>query len=264
MEAPVSNPQRRHDVLDRFTHGVEIAPDGRERGIVTQHRKRALKQPPPAVPTDIPSLPPMNAWINVHTVGVRGDGDTDDTAALQAAINTHDTLYFPTGVYRLTASLKLHKNSILIGLNPITTQLVVLDNTEAFQGTGDPIPLLIAPQDGTNIVTGIGVSTGVAIDAPRVCSARAGVTSMLEDMTFQPGLSRPHPRPVAAPHTLNHRSRQDGDLSLGTQGPDLYKRWWRWNLSATSGRTTPIPTLAFASRTPAPRAASTSSRASTT
>ena len=211
----------KHYVIDRFTHGLGIGSDGRERGIVTQHHKRALAKSLPAVPTDIPILPPMNTWINVHTLGVKGDGATDDTAALQAAVDKHDTLYFPTGVYRLTTSLKLHKNSILIGLNPITTQLVVLDNTETVQGKGDLIPLLIAPQDGTNIVTGIGVSTGVA--NPRAAGVlwMAGVTSMLEDMTFQPGLSAPIPAlwPHRTPSTID---RAKMATYLGTQGPDLW------------------------------------------
>ena len=44
-------------------------------------------------------LPPMTDWVNVHTLGVKGDGQTDDTAAIQAAVNAHRVLYFPSGFY---------------------------------------------------------------------------------------------------------------------------------------------------------------------
>ena len=45
--------------------------------------------------------------INVQDHGAVGDGTTDDTLAIQAAIdaletsNTHNTLYFPKGTYQL-------------------------------------------------------------------------------------------------------------------------------------------------------------------
>lgn len=52
-------------------------------------------------------------WHNVVTdFGAKGDGVTDDTAAIQAAINwtTSDqrgTIYFPTGTYKVTSSIIL-------------------------------------------------------------------------------------------------------------------------------------------------------------
>jgi hypothetical protein len=53
---------------------------------------------------------PFPSWKNVKTdYGAKGDGVTDDTPAIQAAINdlrnmpgnAWSTLYFPAGVYRL-------------------------------------------------------------------------------------------------------------------------------------------------------------------
>lgn len=47
--------------------------------------------------------------INVKTFGAKGDGATDDTTAIQAAIDfvgtTGGVVYFPAGVYKTTASL---------------------------------------------------------------------------------------------------------------------------------------------------------------
>jgi hypothetical protein len=88
----------RHYVVDQFTLGLEIGDDGRERGIALRHRERKLSRPAPPAAIDIPVLPPMNQWVNVQTLDVKGDGKTDDTAALRAAIDKHRVLFFPSGV----------------------------------------------------------------------------------------------------------------------------------------------------------------------
>lgn len=43
--------------------------------------------------------------INVKTFGAKGDGVTDDTAAIQAAINASDSIFFPEGVYLVSSTL---------------------------------------------------------------------------------------------------------------------------------------------------------------
>jgi polygalacturonase len=43
--------------------------------------------------------------VNVHTLGVAGDGTTDDTAAIQKAIDAHRVLYFPSGHYVVSDTL---------------------------------------------------------------------------------------------------------------------------------------------------------------
>ncbi len=64
--------------------------------LFTAEPLRALPAPPPAA---IRALTPTGTWVNVHTLGVAGDGQTDDTAALQKAVDTHRVLYFPSGFY---------------------------------------------------------------------------------------------------------------------------------------------------------------------
>ena len=149
-------------VEDRFTLGLEIGPDGREQGIMLRHHERPIEEPTPAVPSDIPALPPMRSWINVREIGAKGDGGTDDTAVLQQAIDAHQAVFFPSGFYRLTGSLHLHANTVLIGFSPFTTQFILSDSDSHFQGEGPPIPLLVASRGGANIVTGIGFATGNA------------------------------------------------------------------------------------------------------
>ena len=56
--------------------------------------------------------------MNIRALGARGDGKTDDTAALRAAIGKHKVLYLPGGTYRVTGPIELRPDTVLIGLNP--------------------------------------------------------------------------------------------------------------------------------------------------
>ncbi|MGW5426869.1 glycosyl hydrolase family 28-related protein [Streptomyces sp. NPDC004059] len=54
-------------------------------------------------------------WVNVKkTYGAKGDGTTDDTAAIQACIDSGAAVYFPPGVY-LTRTLEARLGMVLIG-----------------------------------------------------------------------------------------------------------------------------------------------------
>jgi hypothetical protein len=57
-------------------------------------------------------------WLNVVGYGAKGDGTTDDTAAIQAAITAAsdgDTVYLPRGTYKLTATLTVTKSITIRG-----------------------------------------------------------------------------------------------------------------------------------------------------
>jgi hypothetical protein len=88
------------------------------------------------------ALVPFSSWANVKTVyGAAGDGVTDDTGALQRALNDlgqagkAQVLYLPAGTYRITATLQLTglqtSNSSasgwggvgIIGADPATTTI---------------------------------------------------------------------------------------------------------------------------------------------
>ncbi len=224
-EAPVmadriSNPSP-FFVEEHFALGLEIGSDGREKGITLHHHERQLQQEAAAVQSDIPALPPMQSWINVHTLGVIGDGGTDNTAALQRAIDQNATLYFPSGIYRLTGSLHLRPDTALIGFSPFTTQFMLADFDPHFQGEGPAIPLLIAPQAGADIVTGFGIATGNANPRAAGIEWLSGPHSMLEDVNFIRGHSEYIPQlEPAAPAPLP-RSQQPL-MQLDAQHPSLW------------------------------------------
>lgn len=153
-----------------------------------------LSEYPDAAKSDIPELPDMGTWANIKTLGAKGDDTTDDTKAIQEAIDKYNTVYFPQGWYRVSQTIKLKPTTVLIGLNPIATQLIVPNNTPAFGGFGGPVPLLESSKGGRNIVTGIGLSTSA--DNPRAvaCKWMAGENSYLNDVKFiggHGGMQRP-------------------------------------------------------------------------
>src|SRR6185312_6389605 len=126
-------------IEEHLTVGEAIGPDGRERGIQLRHREH--NGTAKALASDIPPLPPMSDWVNVHTLGVKGDG-SDDTSALQAAINGHRVLYFPSGIYRVTDTLHLRPDSILFGFNPGVTAIMVTNDAPNFTDQGGPVPVV--------------------------------------------------------------------------------------------------------------------------
>ena len=76
--------------------------------------------------------------MNVRSLGAKGDGKTDDTDALLAAIEKHAVLFFPSGTYRVSRPLALKPDTALIGLNPATTQISLLDRSARLWRRGAP------------------------------------------------------------------------------------------------------------------------------
>ncbi|MBV9265938.1 MAG: SMP-30/gluconolactonase/LRE family protein [Acidobacteriaceae bacterium] len=163
----------------------------------------------PALPPAIPALPSSAQWTNVHTLGVAGDGTTDDTGAIQKAIDTHRVLYFPSGHYVVRDTLKLRPETVLIGLHPTLTQFDLLDDTPGFQGVGTPRPVISAPADGSNIISGVGVFTGGTNTRAVGVLWRAGRDSLVDDVRFLGGHGS-----GTNPYNNNH-----------TADPDVRKRW---------------------------------------
>ena len=142
---------------------------------------------PAPVKSDLPDLPARDTWVDIRTLGAKGDGSTDDTAVFQKAIAGNRAIYLPSGRYVVTDTITLKPDTALIGLNPSTTQIDLLDGTPAFQGVGAPKPLIETPKGGTNIMIGIGLYTN-GIN-PRAVAAKwmAGKDSMMNDVRFLGG-----------------------------------------------------------------------------
>jgi hypothetical protein len=84
----------------------------------------------------------QDAWINVKNFGAKGDGVTDDWAAIQAAIDTSivagvaapftgmlgngSTIYFPTGRYRISQTITIPNGVIVKGAGRQSTLITPL------------------------------------------------------------------------------------------------------------------------------------------
>ncbi len=182
----VPGPAKIYDV-QTFSHGLHYDDIGTVPAIGDVFNTTASNALPKPIPSDIFDLPPIETWVNIRSLGAAGDGVTDDTEALRKAIAEHRAIYFPSGQYRVTDTVSLRADTIVIGLHPSVTRILLADSTPAFQGVGGPKPLLEAPTGGTNIVTGIGLYTN-GIN-PRAVAAKwmAGKDSMINDVRFLGG-----------------------------------------------------------------------------
>lgn len=52
--------------------------------------------------------------VSVKSYGAVGDGSTDDTAAIQAAVNANKSVFFPAGTYKISAPIVLSQNNFEI------------------------------------------------------------------------------------------------------------------------------------------------------
>ncbi len=206
-----------------FSHGLSLAYPGAPAAIQTRYESSPLAVFPPPTPPAISPLPDPATWVNVHTLGVKGDGHTDDTLAIQKAIDQHPVLYFPSGRYLLHDTLTLRPNTVLIGLHPSTTQFDLPDGAVAFEGPDAPRPLLQAPSGGANIITGLGIFTGGF--NPRAVGLlwRSGKDSRVDDVRFLGGHGTNAPDGTRLnPYNATHSADPNPHRPWDSQYPSLW------------------------------------------
>lgn len=201
--------------VDVFSHGLTIADIGAKAEIQTTFQAVPLSALPEKMSPAINDLPARETWVDLRTLGAKGDGVTDDTVAIQKAINEHRTIYVPSGRYLVSDTITLKPDTVLIGLHPSTTQFDLADSTPAFQSPDTPKALLLAPQGGTNIVTGIGLYTGGINSRAVGAMWMAGKDSLMDDVRFLGGHGTNNPDGTRSnPYNNTH-----------TADPDLHHRW---------------------------------------
>jgi hypothetical protein len=201
--------------VKELSHGLHVTDLDASPQFKTTCETEPLVVLPALVPTDVAALPPMGEWVNLRTLGAKGDGVTDDTAALRVAIAAHRVIYLPGGFYRVSDTITLRPDTVLIGLHPSTTRIMLTDYTAAFQGVdgpgerpatsdlpgvprawrvippfpggGAPKALLEAPPGGVNIVNGLGLDTGGMNNRAVALKWMAGADSLVNDVRFLGG-----------------------------------------------------------------------------
>lgn len=74
----------------------------------------------------------IRQFVSVKDYGAKGDGVTDDSAAIQAAVTAADGVYFPTGTYRVVTPITLKTNNVLSGEG--ASSVISYEGTATSQG----------------------------------------------------------------------------------------------------------------------------------
>jgi hypothetical protein len=206
-----------------FSHGLNYADMEAVPKFETSFDAAPLITLPPAVASDLAQLPARDTWVNLRDLGAKGDGQTDDTAVLQKAIEDHRAIYLPSGFYVVRDTLKLKPDTVLIGLHPGATQIILPDGTLAYQGVGAPKALLEAPAGGSNIVIGIGLYTGGNNRRAVAALWKAGASSMMNDVRFLGGHGTPLPDGSRQrPYNESHNGDPNPNRHWDGQYPSLW------------------------------------------
>lgn len=234
--------------VNNYVYGLQQDGLKGEPSIELTNESEPLSRMPAMVPSDVPALPAMKTWFNVKDAGAKGDGETDDTQALQKAIAEHATLYFPEGSYRISETLKLKPNTVLIGLHPMATNIALKEDAPAFGGFGSPKAMVESSEGGTNIITGIGLYTGENNFRAVACKWMAGPTSMVNDVKFIGGHGTMRPGPKLnwkweEPNRGDRRNASYEDawdtqywsLWVTNNGGGIFKNIWTASTFATNG-----------------------------
>ncbi|MDQ1912611.1 glycosyl hydrolase family 28-related protein [Paenibacillus sp. GD4] len=113
---------------------------------------------------DFPNFQTTGA-VNVKTVGAVGDGVTDDTTALQNAINANEYVFLPKGYYKISKPLNLQKNTKLFGVSPAYSVIMadLYDISTATTGKWNngvgPVPMVrtATDPDADNVISDLTV-----------------------------------------------------------------------------------------------------------
>lgn len=233
--------------INRLTYGLQMDDIDNPARYTTTLDITSLKTLPSLLLTDIPKLPDVKDWVNLKTEGAKGDGITDDTRAIQKAIDKYPVIFVPQGSYRITETIRLRPNTILIGLHPLATHFALKENTPAFGGFGPPHPLVETSQGGNNILAGIGLYTGENNYRAVACKWMAAEKSMIDDVKFIGGHGTMRPGPKVAWKWENSQAVRPYDGSNQTwdtqywslwvtnDGGGIFKNIWSASTFATSG-----------------------------
>ena len=200
-----------------FNYGLIVSGLGEMGAMGMRYDASEMSAMPAPIEPAIPALPPTGEWVNVHTLGVKGDGESDDTAALRVAIAAHRVLYFPTGHYVVRDTLEFKPDTALIGLHPTLTQIDLLDSTPGYQGLGAPKAIVLAPPGGRNILSGIGIFAGGINPRAVPVLWRVGEHSLIDDVRFLGGHGS-----GTNPYNNNHTADSDPHKRWDGQYPSLW------------------------------------------
>lgn len=156
--------------------------------------------------------------------GARGDGRTDDTAALQRAVDDSELVFLPKGCYLLSQPLELKPRTKLIGVGQ-TISLLVAAPSGAFADAEHPAPLVRTADspEAATVLAFLGLYTPSEVRGAQSLHWRSGDRSVFRGVEVK-GRSNVSPAPVviSGHGGGNWYNFRDGSARLlvdQTQGP---------------------------------------------
>jgi len=218
----VAGPGAAYRVTD-FNYGMVVPGLGQTGHYAMNMQARPIKALPAPRERAVRLLPPVSQWFDVRDAGAKGDNQADDTVAIQRAIDTHRVIYFPVGRYLVTNTLRLRPDTVLIGLHPSLTQIILPDNTPAYAGIGMPRALVESAKGGDAIVSGLGLNTNGINPRGVALLWKAGAASLVQDVKIQNG----HGTNLADgtrfdPYNANHTGDADPTRRWDAQYPSIW------------------------------------------
>ncbi len=209
-------------VVREFSHGLQIADLRSTPEVKTVYDAVSVASPPAAVASDLPALPPVEQWSDLKKFGAKGDGQTDDLAAFKAAIAQAKVIFLPSGWYRVSDSIQLKADTILVGLHPLTTQISIWDDATNFTGEGEFKGVVESSVGGNNIIQGIGLDSGANNRRAVGLKWMAGPGSMVNDVKFMGGHGTSRPDGTgASPYNSGHTGDSNPKRLWDSEGPGL-------------------------------------------
>ena len=146
---------------------------------------------------ELGSPPPFS----VADAGAAGDGVTDDTHALQAAIDAHAVVFVPFGTYLVSDTLRLRSDTRIVGEGLAVLQL--MGHAPGFADEGAPKAMVETSEgaDATTVLAGLTLASGEGNFGAVLLSWRSGHNSSAFDL---------HLRMCHAVHTALHVARPHG------------------------------------------------------
>lgn len=91
---------------------------------------------------------PVSAFTSIRSAGAKGDGSTDDTSAIQSALNSAASsgqiLFFDQGVYKVTNTLYIPPGSRIVGEG----YSVIMASGSAWADISNPVPVIQVGKSG--------------------------------------------------------------------------------------------------------------------
>lgn len=142
-------------------------------------REHAWEEPPPS-------------WEGEGAANVReapyeatGDGHTDDTEALQTALDEARDVFLPKGIYRISRPLRLRPSSRLFGLG-VYSIIEPWPEAPAFADPSRPSPMLLSPDDPDATCTAAFLQLWCSCPGAYAIHWQAGARSIVRNVRTKP------------------------------------------------------------------------------